>query len=83
MVLHGFMASLTSILFQDPDNHLPAMLKEGVDTGLFDEIKPSGLWPAAKLPLSQLGLETCKGNWKHEEEDPDAASLLAGPKKLQ
>ena len=37
----------------DPDSDLPSMLAKGVHTGVFSEIKPSSLWPPAKLqPLS-------------------------------
>ena len=63
----------------DPDSDLPGMLAEGVHTGVFSEIKPSGLWPPAKLqPLSQSGPEICQGNWRPAEEDPETvASLLA------
>ena len=64
---------------EDPDADLPSMLAEGVHTGVFSEIKPSGLWPPAKLqPLAQSGLEVCQGNWHPAEEDPDTvAALLA------
>ena len=64
---------------EDPDSDLPPMLAEGVHTGVFSEIKPSGLWPPAKLqPLAQSGLEVCQGNWRPAEEDPDTvAALLA------
>ena len=46
---------------------------------MFSEIKPSGLWPPAKLqPLSESGLEVCQGNWRPAEEDPETvAALLA------
>ena len=66
-------------LIQDPDQDLPEVLAEGVHTGVFSEIKPSGLWPPAKLqPLSQSGLEVCQGNWRPAEEDPETvATLLA------
>ena len=66
-------------LIQDPDQDLPTVLAEGVHTGVFSEIKPSGLWPPAKLqPLSQSGLEVCQGNWRPAEEDPETvAALLA------
>ncbi|CAE7754378.1 unnamed protein product [Symbiodinium sp. KB8] len=66
-------------LTDDPDQDLPSILAEGVHTGVFSEIKPSGLWPPAKLqPLSQSGLEVCQGNWRPAEEDPDTvAALLA------
>eukprot|EP00439_Symbiodinium_sp_Y106_P066019 s1506_g10.t1 len=64
-------------LTNDPDNSLPALLSEGVHTGVFSDIKPSGLWPKAKLqPLSQSGLEVCQGNWKPAEEDPDTVRTL-------
>ena len=44
-------------LIEDTDQDLPTVLAEGVHTGVFSEIKPSGLWPPAKLqPLSQSGL---------------------------
>ena len=61
------------------DQDLPEVLAEGVHTGVFSEIKPSGLWPPAKLqPLSQSGLEVCQGNWRPAEEDPETvAALLA------
>ena len=74
----NLMAALASAT-QDPDSSLPSMLHEGVHTGVFDEIQPSGLWPPAKLmPLSQSGLEICEGNWKPAEADPDTvAALLA------
>ncbi|CAE7756746.1 unnamed protein product, partial [Symbiodinium necroappetens] len=64
---------------EDPDADLPSMLAEGVRTGVFSEIAPSGLWPPAKLqPLAQSGLEVCQGNWRPAEEDPDTvAALLA------
>ena len=64
---------------EDPDADLPSLLAEGVRTGVFSEIKPSGLWPPAKLQLlAQSGLEVCQGNWRTAEEDPDTvASLLA------
>ena len=64
---------------EDPDSALPSMLAEGVHTGVFSEIQPSGLWPPAKLqPLAQSGLEVCQGNWRPAEEDPDTvAALLA------
>ena len=64
---------------EDPDSDLPPMLAQGVHRGVFSEIKPSGLWPPAKLqPLAQSGLEVCQGNWRPAEEDPDTvAALLA------
>ena len=64
---------------EDPDADLPSMLAEGVHTGVFSEIKPSGLWRPAKLqPLAQSGLEVCQGNWRPAEEDPETvAALLA------
>ena len=64
-------------LIQDPDQDLPTVLDEGVRTGVFSEIKPSGLWPPAKLqPLSQS--EVCQANWRPAEEDPETvAALLA------
>ena len=59
-------------LIEDPDQDLPTVLAEGVHTGVFSEIQPSGLWPPAKLqPLSQSGLEVCQGNWRPAEEDPE------------
>ncbi|CAE7626068.1 unnamed protein product [Symbiodinium sp. CCMP2592] len=63
----------------DPDKDLPAMLRVGVHTGVFDPIEPSGLWPLAKIqPLASSGLEVCEGNWKPAEADPDTVrSLLA------
>ena len=66
-------------LIEDTDQELPTILAEGVHTGVFSEIKPSGLWPPAKLqPLSQSGLEVCQGNWRPAEEDPETvAALLA------
>ncbi|OLP82493.1 hypothetical protein AK812_SmicGene36851 [Symbiodinium microadriaticum] len=66
-------------LIEDPDQDLPSILADGVHTGVFSEIKPSGLWPPAKLqPLSQSGLEVCQGNWRPAEEDPETvAALLA------
>ncbi|CAE7386508.1 unnamed protein product [Symbiodinium sp. KB8] len=66
-------------LTDDPDQDLPSVLAEGVHTGVFSEIKPSDLWPPAKLrPLSQSGLEVCQGNWRPAEEDPETvAALLA------
>ena len=66
-------------LSQDPDPGLPALLDEGLHAGVFSEIEPSGLWPAAKLqPLAHSSLEVCEGNWKPAEQDPDTvASLLA------
>ena len=57
-------------LSQDPDPGLPALLDEGLRTGVFSEIEPSGLWPAAKLqPLAHSSLEVCEGNWKPAEQD--------------
>ncbi|OLP92400.1 hypothetical protein AK812_SmicGene25767 [Symbiodinium microadriaticum] len=72
------MQALTKLI-EDPDQDLPTVLAEGVHTGVFSEIKPSGLWPPAKLqPLSQSGLEVCQGNWRPAEEDPETvAALLA------
>ncbi|CAE7347510.1 unnamed protein product [Symbiodinium sp. CCMP2592] len=66
-------------LLKDPDSSLPALLRVGVHTGVFDDIPPSGLWPRAKIqPLSASGLEVCEGNWKPAEADPDTVrSLLA------
>ena len=74
----GLMSALASAT-NDPDCSLPSMLEEGVHTGVFEPIEPSGLWPPAKLmPLSQSGLEICQGNWKPAEADPDTvAALLA------
>ncbi|CAE7572172.1 unnamed protein product [Symbiodinium sp. CCMP2592] len=60
-------------LLNDPDKDLPAMLRVGVHTGVFDPIEPSGLWPLAKIqPLASSGLEVCEGNWKPAEADPDS-----------
>ena len=69
----NLMQALAEII-EDTDQDLPTILAEGVHTGVFSEIKPSGLWPPAKLqPLSQSGLEVCQGNW-----DPETvAALLA------
>ena len=39
-------------LIQDPDQDLPAVLDEGVRTGVFSEIKPSGLWPPSQATAS-------------------------------
>ncbi|CAE7261964.1 unnamed protein product [Symbiodinium sp. CCMP2592] len=66
-------------LLNDPDKDLPALLRVGVHTGVFDPIEPSGLWPLAKIqPLASSGLEVCEGNWKPAEADPDTVrSLLA------
>ena len=66
-------------LIEDPDQDLPSMLAEGVHTGVFSEIKPSGLWPPAKLqPLSQSSLEICQGNWRPaEERSRDGSSPLS------
>ncbi|CAE7198646.1 unnamed protein product [Symbiodinium sp. CCMP2592] len=66
-------------LFDDPDKNLPALLRVGVHTGVFEAIEPSGLWPLAKIqPLASSGLEVCEGNWKPAEADPDTVrSLLA------
>ena len=62
-------------LIEDPDQDLPSILADGVHTGVFSEIKPSGLWPPAKLqPLSQSGLEVCQGNWRPAEEDPETVA---------
>eukprot|EP00439_Symbiodinium_sp_Y106_P044194 s126_g5.t1 len=69
---------------EDPDSSLPAMLREGVHTGVFSDIEPSGLWPRAKLqPLGQSGLEVCQGNWKPAEEDPDSVSALLEAEESQ
>ncbi|CAE7327295.1 unnamed protein product, partial [Symbiodinium sp. KB8] len=66
-------------LIEDPDQDLPSVLAEGVHTRVFSEIKPSGLWPPAKLqPLSQSGLEVCQGNWRPAEEDPETVAALLG-----
>ena len=71
-------------LIQDPDQDLPEVLAEGVHTGVFSEIKPSGLWPPAKLqPLSQSGLEMCQGNWRPAAEDPETVAALLAEKKPQ
>ncbi|CAE7248568.1 unnamed protein product [Symbiodinium sp. CCMP2592] len=74
-----FRLNLLQAFLEDPDKDLPAHLRVGVHTGVFDEIQPSGLWPLAKIqPLSSSGLEVCEGNWKPANADPDTVrSLLA------
>ena len=70
-------------LIEDTDQDLPTILAEGVHTGVFSEIKPSGLWPPAKLqPLSQSGLEVCQGNWRPAEEDPETPPPRSGQHHL-
>ncbi|CAE7197288.1 unnamed protein product [Symbiodinium sp. KB8] len=61
---------------QDPDLGLVPILKEGVPTGAFSELPPSGIWPPAQRSIDSSSdldpqrLEHCAGNWTAAEKDP-------------
>ena len=62
----------------DADADLPAILRQGVPTGVLSPIKASGIWrplPAGDPPPREL--HECEGNWKSADSDiPLAQSLV-------
>ena len=77
-LLHAF-ASCT----QDPDVGLPALLKEGVSTGIFEPIPSSMQWPQRQPhlqddDLDDMHLLRCAGNWTLAEKNPQLLDGLIG-----
>ena len=65
----------------DPDTALPALLEEGVPTGIFDELPTSHQWQQRPQDLTDdsmddLQLTHCTGNWTKAEKDPALVQAL-------
>ena len=75
-VLHAFAEHM-----KDPEIGLPALLQEGVPTGIFDEFPSSNPWQQRPHDLiddsmDDIQLQHCTGNWTRAERDP---ALLKSP----
>ena len=66
---------------KDPDVALPALLEEGVPTGIFDELPTSHQWQQRPHDLmddsmDDIQLQHCTGNWTRAERDPVLLTTL-------
>ena len=60
---------------KDPDSALPALLQQGVSTGIFEELPASHQWQQRPQDLTDdslddIQLTRCAGNWTRAERDP-------------
>ena len=67
--------------FHDPDASLPALLLEGVPTGIFDALPSSNQCQQRPLDLADNSLDGvqllhCTGNWAQAERDPTLLTAL-------
>jgi hypothetical protein len=72
----GLFSGLLSAL-GDVDAGLPAVLKEGVSTGVFTPVESSGVWrQRAEGQVHEEELEACDCNWTSAEQDPELVRSL-------
>ena len=66
---------------KDPDSALPAILEQGVPTGIFEELPTSHQWQQRPPDLvddslDDIQLTHCTGNWTQAEKDPALLQAL-------
>ena len=72
-LLQGLLATSS-----DVDSDLPNLLREGVVTGVFDDIQPSGVWRPCERTRSptDTDIRQCDQNWRSADENSDMLDEL-------